>query len=259
MWGGQLYNHKWLSTTYSLQLLRQFGLDPDNPQAQKGCRALLDGGFVSSGGIRFAKSAAEIDNGVTGMILSLLAYFNYPDSRVASIAEYLLGQQQPDGRWEPVTGNKRLKYTFDTTLLVLEGLREHEKMNSGQDDRVKAAQRKGREFLLQHSLYKNGSVGEALDKTITLFSFPPRWHYDLLAVLDYFQECKAPQDPRLEDGMRIILAKRNPAGDWNLQNRHPGKTFFELEEAGKPSRWNTLRAQRVLKWRRQSQLNNSQY
>jgi len=247
-WGGQLYNNKWLSTTYSLLLLRQMGLEPGNPQAHLGCNELLEGGFRANGGISYTKTIDYIDNGVTGMILSLLAYFGYPDKRVYAIVEYLLDQQMPDGRWEPVTGNRQIKYTFDGTILILEGLREYEKRHSKQEKRVAEAQMRGREYLLCHKLYKAGQTDEVVDNRMLRFSFPPRWHYDVLVALDYFQDCQTRKDERLRDAIDLLKAKRNQNGSWNLQNRHTGKTFFEMEELGQPSKWNTLRALRVLKW-----------
>ena len=83
----------------------------------------------------------------------------------------------------------------------------------------------------------------------TRFAFPPRWHYDALRGLDYFQEYGAARDPRLKDAIALVESKRTPEGRWLLQNRYPGKTFFEMERPGEPSRWNTLRALRALKWR----------
>lgn len=247
-WGGQLYNNKWLSTTYSLLLLRQMGLEPNNQQAYRACKELLEGGFQQAGGISYARSLATIDNGVTGMILSLLAYFGYPDERIHIIAEYLLDQQMSDGRWEPVPGNQHLKYTLDTVILILDGLNEYETRYPYQSIKIMQAQGRGREFLLRYKLYKSAQTGEEIDKKITLLSFPPRWHYDILFALDYFQGCRAERDVRLLDAIRVLEKKRNPDGTWNLQNRHAGKTFFEMEQVAKPSRWNTLRALRVLKW-----------
>jgi hypothetical protein len=249
-WGGQLYNNKWLSTTYSLLLLRQMGLEPGNHQAHLACKELLEGGFRANGGISYAKTIDSIDNGVTGMILSVLAYFGYPDNRVHDIVEYLIGQQMPDGQWEPVAGrpDMQTKYVFDGTLLILEGLREYEKQYSKQARRVAEAQRRGREFLLCYKLYRVGHTEEVIDKKMRLFSFPPRWHYDVLVALDYFQDCQTEKDERLRDAIDLLRAKRNQDGSWNLENRHAGKVFFEMEEVGKPSRWNTLRALRVLKW-----------
>lgn len=247
-WGGQLYNHKWLSTTYTLQLLHRMGLEPGNRQAHLGCKALLEGGFQADGSVSYAKTVAAVDNGVTGMVLSLLAAFDYPDERIHAIAGYLLGQQSPDGRWEPFPGNRQIRYTFDGTWLILEGLREYEKCHPSHAGPVAGAQKRGREFLLRHKLYKTDLMDEAIDKKITLFSFPPRWHYDVLVALDYFQDCRAEGDARLGDAIALLNAKQGRDGTWKLQNRHPGKTFFEMEAVGKPSRWNTLRALRVLKW-----------
>jgi len=182
------------------------------------------------------------------MILSLLAYFGYPDNRVHAIVEYLLSQQMQDGRWEPEPDNQHTKYTFDTTILILEGLWAYEKQYPIQTKRVAEVQERGREFLLSHKLYKLGQAGEIIDQKMTLFSFPPRWHYDVLVALDYFQGCKVERDERLNDAINLLRAKQGRDGKWNLQNRHAGKIFFEIEEVGKPSRWNALRALRVLKW-----------
>jgi hypothetical protein len=133
-------------------------------------------------------------------------------------------------------------------MLILDGLREYELQFPRSCLPIKATQEKGRQFLLHHQLYKSLTTGEALDPKMTLFSFPPRWHSDLLVVLDYFQSCRAGKDERIEPAIRLLESKRNSDGTWNLQNRHPGKTFFEMEQVGHPSRWNTLRAMRVLRW-----------
>jgi len=247
-WGGQLYANKWLSTTYTLLLLRQMGLEPSNYQAQHGCRELLEGGFQPYGGISFTRTIDTIDNGVTGMSLTLLAYFRYSDDRLHNIVEYLLNQQIADGRWEPYPGNLNIRYTLDATILVLDALHEYEKIHPQRSNQILEAQQRGREFLLGYKLYQSIQTGEELDKKITQFSFPPRWHYDVLVALDYFQDCQAHRDERLKDAIALLERKRNPGGSWDLQNKHAGKTFFEMEQVGKPSRWNTLRAVRVLKW-----------
>jgi squalene cyclase len=247
-WAGQLYNTKWISTTYTMQLLRRMGLDPDNHQAQKACQQLLEGGYKESGAISFAKTVPTIDLGVAGLVLSVLAYFGYPDSRVHTIVEFLLDQQLPDGSWLPEPNLKSLQYIFAATMLILEGLHEYEKRYPDSSAQVVAAQIKGREFLLQHHMYKSRDAHEIVDPKFTRFSFPPRWHYNVLVALDYFQDCDADKDERLNDAIALVRSKRRKDGRWNLQNRHPGKTYFEMEEVGKPSRWNTLRALRVLNW-----------
>lgn len=134
----------------------------------------------------------------------------------------------------------------DHTVLYTGVTYEH--MHPQRSQKIISAQRKGREFLLNHRLYKSIQTGEALDNKITLFSFLPRWHYDVLVVLEYFQDCRVERDERLKEAINLLERKRNPEGSWDLQNKHAGKIFFEMEQAGKPSRWNTLRALRVLKW-----------
>ena len=246
-WAGQLYSHKWLSTTYTLRLLRHMGLDPKSPQAQRACRELLDGGFQSQGGISYAKTKSIIDNGVTGMVLAILAYWKYPDSRLHRIADYLVSQQMSDGRWEPYPANLHLKYTFDTTLLILDGLYEYSRNYLTNTKDLDAIRKKGHEFLLDYRLYQDHN-GAAIDSKITLFSFPPYWHCDVLVALDYFQASRVGRDERFKEAIDLLIRKRNPDGSWNLQNRHAGKTYFDMEAISKPSRWNTLRALRVLKW-----------
>jgi len=247
-WAGQLYDQKWLSTTYTLQLLRRMGLDPRNPQAHKACQQLLDGGYQKSGAISFAKTVPRIDLGVVGLVLSILAYFGYPDQRVPYILQFLLDQQQPDGSWVPEPELTRLQYVFAGTMVVLEGMREYEKRYPDPEIRVAEAQAYGREFLIRHNIYKSRDGHEIIDPKFTRFSFPPRWHYDVLVALDYFQDCGLGKDERLYDAIALLKSKRRKDGRWNLQNRHPGKTYFEMEQPGHPSRWNTLRALRVLKW-----------
>jgi hypothetical protein len=247
-WADQLYDHKWVSTTYTLQLLRRMGLEPENAHAQLGCQQLLDGGYQDGGAISFSKTVSRIDLGVCALTLSTLAYFGYPDQRLHTMAEFLLDQQELDGSWIPEPGLERLQYIFAGTLLALEALREYQSRYRKHTARIGEAQTRGREFLLQHHLYKTRDMGEIFDQKFTRFSFPPRWHFDVLVCLDNFQECGAEKDERLMEAIDLLKSKRRVDGTWNLQNRHPGKTFFEMEQVGQPSRWNTLRALRVLTW-----------
>jgi hypothetical protein len=135
-----------------------------------------------------------------------------------------------------------------TTISALEGLRHYELHRGRHHRAVRAAQRRGREFLLAHRLFRSHRTGEIINPVFTLFSFPPRWHYDVLRALDYFQAVDARRDRRLTDAMDLVRTRRRGDGRWPLQNRHRGRTYFELERVGAASRWNTLRALRVLAW-----------
>ena len=99
------------------------------------------------------------------------------------------------------------------------------------------------------SLFRRKSTGEVVNPAWLQFSFPTRWHYDVLRGLEYFREAGDPPDPRVDEAMELLRSKQQPDGTWLLENTHPGKVHFPLEDGdGRPSRWNTLRAMRVLRW-----------
>lgn len=247
-WDGGLYSPKWTSTTYTMLLLRRLGLPPGHAQAIRSCQLLLDSGLYKDGGINYFASLKHSETCVTGMVLSILAYFGLKDERLNILADHLLGQQLADGGWNCQSYKGSTHSSFHTTLSVLEGLRQYELCQPQQPEAIQAAQVKGREFLLAHRLFKSHRTGEVVDDRMTRFSFPPRWRYDVLRALDYFQACRASYDPRLEDAMELLNKRRQHDGRWLLQNRHAGRTFFEMEQVGQPSRWNTLRALCVLHW-----------
>ena len=242
-----LYSPKWISTTYTMLLLRDFGLSGSNRQARKACTLLLDQGLQKDGGIAYGWWSVS-ETCVTGMVLSILSHFQHDDDRLDNLADHLLERQMPDGGW-----NCRLRYgathaSVHTTISVLEGLRLYEYHRRRKVALLRAAQRRGREFLLVHRLFRSHRTGEIIKPIFLRFSFPPRWHYDILRALDYFQSVKAPRDRRLGEAIEIVRRTRGADGCWTLQNIYGGKTYFEMERLGAPSRWNTLRALRVLKW-----------
>jgi hypothetical protein len=248
---GGLYSPKWTSTTYTMLMLRDLGLPAKNRQARKACAHLLDGGLQRDGGINYgvwAKWTGGSETCVTGMVLSILSYFEYEDARLDTIANNLLERQMPDGGWNCQRSHGATHGSVHTTISVLEGLRLYELYRGRKARELQAAQDRGREFLLVHRLFRSHRTGEIIKPLFTRFSFPPRWHYDILRALDYFQAVNAPCDPRLAEAINIVRSTQRKDGRWSLQHSYKGKTYFELEQLGAPSRWNTLRALRVLKW-----------
>jgi hypothetical protein len=72
---------------------------------------------------------------------------------------------------------------------------------------------------------------------------------DVLRSLDYFRRVGGSPDHRATEAVQLVRDKRQPDGTWLLENTHPGETYFELEDGdGRPSRWNSMRALRVLAW-----------
>jgi hypothetical protein len=245
-WTARLYGRKWISSTYSLLLLRQLGLPQDEERAARCCRLFLDEGLWHDGGMNLSVGQKRSETCITGFALSLLSWFRIEDARRERVVTYLLREQMPDGGWNCRRGAAHS--SFHTTINVLEGLRDYVDARGARAGEVERAEARAREFFLAHRLYRSHRTGKVVDPAFTRFSFPPRWHHDVLRTLDYFRSSNAAYDARLADPIALLIERRDPRGRWILQNRHPGKTFFELERVGQPSRWNTLRALRVLKW-----------
>ncbi len=247
-WTPKLYGYKWISTTYSLALLRRIGLPPGDVRASTACSLFLDEALWDDGGINISVSLKRSEACVTGMVLAMLSWFRLGDPRQEHLVDYLLETQMPDGGWncEQYLGAKHS--SFHTTINVLEGLREYAVAGGSRASETETAEGLGREFLLEHNLFRSHRTGAVVDDRMLRLSFPPRWRYDILRSLDHFAAAGAPTDPRLDDAIEIVTRKRRSNGRWPLQQRHAGRTWFEMEEVGQPSRWNTLRALRVLRW-----------
>lgn len=248
LWGGGLYNPKWISTTYTLLLLRSLGLPTGDPRITQSCMILLDNGLYNDGGINFHFSMKCSETCVTGIILAILSHFQIDDERLETLVGYLFKAQMPDGGWNCQAYRGATHSSFHTTISVLEGLHDYEKLERPLSLQTGKYQKRAVEFLLRHRLFRSHRTGKIVDPKMVRFSFPPRWHYDVLRGLDYFQECKVKHDKRLQNAIELVRKKKTDNGRWMLQGIHPGKTFFNLEKAGQPSRWNTLRALRVLQW-----------
>lgn len=239
-WTPRLYGRKWISTTYSLLLLRQLGLPPDDPRARESCALFLEEGLWHDGGMNLSATQQRSETCVTGFALGLLSYFGIADPRRERLADYLLREQMPDGGWNCLRHLGATHSSFHTTANVLDGLRDY--------GHAEQAEARGREFLLAHRLYRSHRTGAVVDPAMLRLTFPPRWRHDVLRALDHFRAAGAHRDERLTDAVEAVRAKRGRDGRWTLQRPHPGAVWFELERTGEPSRWNTLRALRVLRW-----------
>ena len=236
------HGQPWTATLPTLMLLRDLGLDPRSMAAREttslvaaNCRWEHDGQAFFDG---------EVEPCINGRTLSVGAYFGAP---VDGLVARLLEDQLDDGGWNCETENGATVSSFDSTICVLEGLLDYE--SSGEAVGVSAARRRGQEYLLERGLFRRKSTGEVPAERWLQLSWPPRWHYDVLRGLDYLRRTGDDPDPRAEEAVELVRDKRRPDGTWLLENTHPGDTWFGLEDGdGRPSRWNTLRALRVLAW-----------
>jgi len=242
-WGGGAYSPKWISTMYTLLLLRHLGIDPDDERMRAASDTVADRVTLGGRNQPFFQYSTEMC--MTGMALALGSYF-LENAHGLPQPEHVLERQRADGGWNCQVSSDRS--SFHTTISVLEGVLEYETAVGG-DAELAHARARAREYLLERRLMYSLTTGELVSRRWLLMSFPPRWFYDVLRGLDHFRESGIDPDPRSEEAVEVIRSKRRADGTWPLQNRHPGKVHFEMEEgSGKPSRWNTLRALRVLRW-----------
>lgn len=245
-WAGGLYGPKWTSTTYTLLLLWRCGLSEDHPGARRGVRLIWDGARYFDGALTPARSIDYPEACATAMYVTLATYFGHEDSRIDDAVGWLLDNQLEDGGWncrEVRFGDKHS--SFHTTISVLETFAELLMAGRGE---VTSSMHRAWEFLFRHQMYKSHRTGGVADDVFTRLSFPPRWHYDVLRGLDHLRKAGAPWDDRCGDAIDLLTSKRRSDGTWPLQHRHTGKVWFDMEKHGGPSRWNTLRALRVLRW-----------
>jgi hypothetical protein len=247
-WTPRLYGRKWISTTYTLLLLRQLGLPGTHAGARESCQLFLDEALWHDGGITVSVTEPRGETCVTGFAVGLLAWFGVTDPRRERLVDYLLREQLPDGGWNCLRHQGATHSSFHTTANVLDGLRDHADADGPRRAEVLAAEARGREFLLAHRLFRSHRTGDVVHPALLRLPFPPRWHYDVLRGLDHFRAAAAPRDERLTDAIEVVGAKRARDGRWPLHAPYPGAVWFEMERPGPPSRWNTLRALRVLRW-----------
>jgi hypothetical protein len=251
VWGGGLYSPKWISSTYTLLALIGIGIPPDCEPARRGALVALDGLYGLEADDALYRRTNEFDQCVSGMLVQLSAYFGIAADRINVMVRSLIENRMPDGGWNCRIKRKPRPHhsSFHTTINVLEGLRET--AERGVYPKAKAileAESEAREMLLNHRLFRSHRTGEVIDERWILLSYPPRWHYDILRALDYFSSAGAERDPRLQESIDLLISRRRPDGRWPVQHKHRALEYFCMEKTGSPSRWNTLRALRVLRW-----------
>jgi len=237
----------WLPTLFTMLLLRATGVDPADPVVASAV-ARLEAGFAWDEEFRDTPFKTffegEVEPCINGGALALGAYFGRP---AEGLARRLVREQLEDGGWN-CEAPKSARSSFHTTICVLEGLLEYERA-LGSAPETTAARRRGEEYLLERALFRRLSTGEVANPAFLRFAYPPRYHYDVLRALDYFRATGAAADARVADAIEVVESRRQGDGRWLLDAAHDEALAFPFEESvGEPSRWNTLRALRVLRW-----------
>ena len=248
-WGLRFYQPKWISTHYTLLDLRNLCIGPNTAQPRETVELILDTEKGPDGGIKPIGAYQTSDVCINGMFLNYASYFGADTEKLRSVVDMILSQHMADGGFNcRSNGSGAHHSSLHTTLSVLEGFAEYRQNGySYRIDHIKQAEQAAREFVLMHQLYLSDRTGEIINANFLKLTYPGRWYYDILKALDHFATSGAEWDSRMDPALQVLLKKRSKDGTWNVQSKHPGQVHFEMERAGKPSRWNTLRALRVLK------------
>jgi hypothetical protein len=254
-WGGAAWNRGWDSTMHVLTLLREMGLDPGSDAARRAVGLVREVVTWKGSGPPDADTntffAGEIEPCINGQVAAAGAYFRQD---VGGLIERLRGEQLADGGWNCDAPDTSSRSSFNTTICVLEALLEYEQAGGGGPE-VTVARVRGEEYLLERRLCRRLSTGEAIQRdrkggtSWTRFAFPTWWHYDVLRGLEYMRRAGVAPDERLGEAIDLVVSKRDDQGWWPLDTRYSGRMPVEMDAGeGRPSRWNTLRALRVLNW-----------
>lgn len=247
-WSGGALFPEWISTTYTLQLLQEFGVDPTTEEVRYAiARVRANSRWEHDNEPYFE---GEVEPCINGRAVAIGAYFGV---EARGIVNRLLTEQMDDGGWNCEQENGSTRGSFDTTINVLEGLLEFERATGG-DAEVAAARIRGQEYLRARGLFRRLSTGEVIapnkgEGDWLQFSFPNGWRYDILRGLDYLREAGVTADERVAEAIGVVESRRDADGRWPLDHAHHDKLLVDLDEReGEPSRWITLHALRVLRW-----------
>ena len=254
-WGDAAWNRGWNSTMHVLMLLRDLGLDPASDQAHRATDLVRDRvtwkGCAPQECELNAFFDGEVEPCINGQVAAVGAYFGQD---VRGLVARLLAEQLPDGGWNCEAPHGSTRSSFNTTICVLEALLEYERA-VGDSQEVTEARFRGQEYLLERRLFRRKSTGEVIERDRkggsewSRFAFPTWWHYDVLRGLEYLCSARVAYDERMAEAVGLVASKRDSGGLWPLETRYPGLMPVEMDEGeGQPSRWNTLRALRVLNW-----------
>lgn len=248
-WGDRFYYPKWTSSHYTLQELKNLCIEP-NRQIMRTINIILNENKAVDGGINPHTELPNSDVCINGMFLDYACYFGVEEEKLESIVDFMLDMVMPDGAFNCRLNRSGAKHSsLHTTISSLEGIQTYKEMGYTYrlDELLKVAE-SSRSFILMHRFFKSDKTGEIIHKDMTRLSYPGRWKYDILRALDHFRKSEAAYDERMEDAFDVLLKKRRKDGTWPMQAKHPGRAHFEMEKGGRSSRWNTLRALRVLKY-----------
>ena len=247
-WGRGFYQPKWTSSHYTLLELKELGVGSNAPRPRAVVGLILDHEKGPDGGLDPSRPARPSDACINGMALGYASRFEADEDRLASVVDFLLRQQLPDGGFNCRLNRGGARHSsVHTTVCVIEGITQYQRRGyRHRVDELCSARAGSVEFLLRHHLYRSERTGEVMHPELTRLHHPARWHFDVLRGLEALVDAGVAHDPRMDDALRVIESRRGPDGRWAANRPYPGRTHLPPPRAGRPHRWVTLAALRVL-------------
>ena len=160
---------------------------------------------------------------------------------VSALAAWFPEHQLADGGWncEWIEGSTRS--SFHSTINALRGILAYEEI-AGSTPELRAARKRGEEYLLERRLRYRLSDGEQVTRWATVILWPYRAPFTALKAVDYFTQAArhdgAPLDPRVNETLELVRSRRQPDGTWLQEDIVPGRVWFPLDvPPGEPSKW----------------------
>lgn len=271
------YHPKYKSSYWQIMVLGQLGMDKTDERVRKACehvfkfqlgeggfssyslkRALKEYGTLSEKGKKLPSpdewSSAKVFEHqyscLTGNMAAALIRIEYSDDvRVKKALEWLVKVQNKDGGWLCPYWRAHIRDThgcFYGTICPLEAFSEFPKKKLTGE--MKRAVERGAEFLLKHRLFKaDHHKYRIINQSWLKLGFPWFYAYNILRGLDVLTKLGYVTDKRLRDAIQVLLDKGQSDGRWILESTPTGRMQANIEAKGKPSKWITLIALRVLK------------
>ncbi|MFP5332549.1 MAG: squalene cyclase [Acidimicrobiia bacterium] len=237
----------WTATTWTLNALREWGLDSAVLRERDTAELLERNSRWEYEDLPYW--GGEVDACINGYTVANGVWLG---ADVTGIVDWFLEHRMDDGGWNCDWVEGSTRSSFHSTLNSLRGLLAYE-VAVGGSDAVRPARKAGEEYLLERRLHRRLSTGEPVGEWVDRYAYPFRWAYTVLNAADYFREANrfdgGLPDPRLAEAIDMIRAARHADGTWIQQRRLAGRVWFEVDvPEGEPSKWLTLYAQRVLDW-----------
>ncbi|MCU0521638.1 MAG: nitrogen fixation protein NifH [Anaerolineae bacterium] len=264
-WGDpkRFYDAKYTGTVWQLMILAEHLADGGDERIRKACEFLLEHSQdLASGGFAMHRSAklgggrhTEVLPCLTGnMVWSMIRLGWGADSRVQRGIEWITTYQRfddavadppqgwPYDKFEVCWGRHTCHMGAVKALKALAETPEGER--SADVQRTIDA---GVEYLLKHHIHKRSHDLTKVAKPGWLrFGFPLMYQTDALEILEILTRLGC-RDSRMQEAVDVLVSRQDSTGKWTLANTFNGRFLVDVEEIGKPSKWITLNALRVLK------------